>query len=179
MIHKAEIFREKGTNRASYLRGEIDKYSWYDKGGSFLLSDILSLILSSQLENIDGILNDRKNTWYFFLSHLSEWAERNNFAVPFVPEGLIPSAHIFYLWSIDANQSRNLIMHLRRKGIEAMQHYQSLSQSQGYKQYGEHGDDSFEVSEIVAKGIVRLPLWFGMTQEEREFIVDGVLSFNK
>lgn len=174
---RAEIVREKGTNRAQYLRGQKDKYSWHDKGGSFLLSDILSAVLDSQLASLDSITQNRLRTWHFYYESLVEWCVEHNFAVPIIKRGLLQPAHIFYLWSRNSDMSLRLIDHLRKRGVDAVQHYQSLDQSVGFQKYGKKTGESCDVSRMVSQGIVRLPLWYDMTDEERGYVVDGVLSF--
>lgn len=177
LIERAQIVREKGTNRWQFSQGRIDKYTWIDKGGSFLLSDFLSRILCSQLDNFQIIQENRLGTWNYYHRELFLMATQAGFICQTVTPDVTPSAHMFYLISRSPERAQSLLNHLRNCGVEATQHYQALHLSPGAKMFASNPRTNLNTAEFVSNGIIRLPLWYGMKEVEKEFVVQHVSSF--
>ena len=175
-IERAEIIREKGTNRSQFFRGQVDKYTWVDVGSSYLPSDILAGYLYAQLEAKDVIQDKRQQIWSRYHLELSDWAAANNVRLPIVPPGCEHPAHIYYvlLPSLDARQA--LIAHLKERGVLAVFHYLPLHLSvMGRKFGGKIGD--FPVTERVSDQLLRLPLYYDLSYEEQTHVVDAIYDF--
>lgn len=176
MINRAEIIREKGTNRSQFFRGEIDKYGWVDLGSSFLPSDILAAYLWAQLERASSIQMRRKQIWENYQQSLKSWAIENGVKVPFVPTGVEQSYHLFYLVFPGIAERSQFIKHLREQGIHSVFHYQALNSSpMGLKLGSNRGQ--CPVSEKLGDQLVRLPLYNSMTEEEQWRVIDAVVDF--
>lgn len=175
-VGRAEIIREKGTNRSAFFRGEIDKYGWVDIGSSFLPSDIVAAYLFAQLEKIDIIQERRKTIWSFYQRCLEPLAKKyGRFSLPYIPNYATNNGHIFYL-VCDSQKTRNdLIEHLKNKGIMAVFHYISLHKSQFYNL--KHDGRSLPNSDRFSDCLVRLPIFYDISQNELEYIVDSVVDF--
>jgi len=128
-IDRAEIIREKGTNRSQFFRGEVDKYGWVDIGSSFLPSEIIAAFLYAQLENLDNIQDKRKKIWHYYADALSSLATDEHVRLPFIPLYATNNAHMFYLLCRSLDERTRLIAHLKSKGIKAVFHYQFLHKS--------------------------------------------------
>lgn len=157
-INRAEIIWEKGTNRSSFFRGEVDKYGWVDMGSSFLPSEIIAAFLWAQLENLEKIQKKRKEIWENYFINLKPWADKNEIGLPILPEYATNNAHMFYLICKDLNQRTKLIEHLKAKEILAVFHYISLHKSPFYSSKYE-GKPLLETDRFTDT-LVRLPLFY-------------------
>lgn len=174
-IKRAEIIREKGTNRSSFFRGEVDKYSWVDIGSSFLPSDITAACLYGQLKNIDLIQSRRKEIWEQYYSKLSIALNGSNISLPKVIDYATNNAHMFYLICDSVEQRSSLIQYLKDNKIHAVFHYLSLHDSEYYKtKY--HGN-ALPYSDHFSDTLVRLPLFYELTNEEVDFICEKIECF--
>ena len=172
---RAEIIREKGTNRSAFFRGEVDKYNWVDIGSSFLPSEIIAAFLYAQLEQLALIQQKRKQIWQKYHTHLKTWSEEKGISQPCIPEYTGNNAHMYYLVLQDELQRSQFIDHLKQNNIMSVFHYQSLHNSPYYhNQY--HGPE-LPHSVHYSKGLVRLPLFFELTDNETDYIIDIILKF--
>jgi dTDP-4-amino-4,6-dideoxygalactose transaminase len=177
MVERAEILREKGTNRSQFYRGNINKYSWVDIGSSWLPSDILAALLYSQLEVCDETQLHRRNIWNSYHIGLHDWAEKNRIRQPVLPQGCESAWHLYYLL-MPSNEKRDaLIKYLQSNEINAVFHYLPLHLStyirnSGLKQL------TFPVTENASKCLIRLPLWRGLTDEELHKILNTLQQFS-
>lgn len=175
-IERAEIIREKGTNRSRFFRGQVDKYSWVDIGSSFLPSDMLAAFLLAQLEERERIQAKRKQIWQTYNRELTEWAELNKVGLPTIPANCEQTYHLFYLLMPTLDDRQKLIKHLNRFGILSVFHYQPLHLSpMGRKFGGKEGDCS--VTEQISDRLLRLPLYFSLSESEQQKVISSVLSF--
>lgn len=175
-IERAEIIREKGTNRARFFRGQVDKYTWVDYGSSYLPSDICAAYLWGQLERADDINNDRLTTWQYYYDALKPLETNGRMQLPFVPEGLAHNGHMFYVVCDDLEQRTALIDHLKTHGISSAFHYVPLHSSPAGEKFGRfHGKDEHTTS--ISNRLLRLPLYFGISDVERRHIVESVKAF--
>ena len=176
-IERAEIIREKGTNRSSFFRGEVDKYTWRDLGSSYLPSEILAAILFAQLEKKDEIINKRMKIWNYYNTNLQEWAENKKVKLPIVPDHCNQSFHMYYLILPSLNMRQALIEHLKNKGILSVFHYQPLHLSpMGLKFGGKTG--GCPVTEDISQRLLRLPFYTSLSQYEQQQVIDAILQFN-
>jgi dTDP-4-amino-4,6-dideoxygalactose transaminase len=176
LVERAEILREKGTNRSKFFRGEVDKYTWVDLGSSFLPSDLLAAYLLAQLEASERIQQLRRRIWERYRAALAPWAWTNDIALPFVPPDCEQPYHMFYL-VLPAPEARGrLIAHLRSREILAVFHYVPLHLSPMGRKFGGM-EGQLPVTESVAERLVRLPIYNGMTDEECSTVVEAVLAF--
>lgn len=167
----AEIIREKGTDRSRFLRGQVDKYTWVEKGGSYLPSDVLAAYLLPQLESMDEINNDRLRSWNRYYSSLKELADDHRITLPFIPEGCTHNAHMFYIKTKDINERIDLIDYLKENGIQAVYHYIPLHSAPAGLKYGRfNGKDNYTTKE--SERLLRLPMYYGLKEE----IIDQVCS---
>lgn len=165
-VKRAEIIREKGTNRSQFFRGMVDKYSWVDVGSSYLPSEIQAAYLWGQLENVYKINNHRFGIWHVYNSELSN---NSGLKLPYIPAGVEHNAHMFYVKVKDLKQRTDVIGELNKLGIGAVFHYIPLHSSAFGVSKGEfHGQDRFTTLE--SERLIRLPLWFGMEIEVASFI---------
>lgn len=176
LIEKAEIIREKGTNRSRFFRGQVDKYTWVSVGSSYLLSDILAGFLYAQLEVWQEIQAKRKWIWQTYHSELAAWAKSKGVVTPSVPEGIDPSWHIYYLLLPDLEQRQAMITHLKDAGVNSVFHYLPLHLSEKGREYGGKPGD-MPVTESVSDRLVRLPLYYDMGELEMEQVLNAVTSF--
>jgi len=176
LIERAEIIREKGTNRSRFFRGQVDKYTWVDLGSSYLPSDILAALLYAQLMAREQIQNARKGIWEFYHSHLRDWAQKHGVRQPVVPEHCEQPYHLYYLLLPTLEARQAFITHLRHRGILSVFHYVPLHNSpMGLKLGGHEGD--CPVTERASDRLVRLPLFKDLTPQNLEEIVAAVLDF--
>jgi dTDP-4-amino-4,6-dideoxygalactose transaminase len=174
-VERAEILREKGTNRSRFFRGQIDKYTWVDVGSSYVVSDLLGALLVSQLELRDEIQRRRARIWHRYNTELAEWATAGGFRRPIVPDHCAQSFHMFYLL-LPAPARTRFIEHLRGRGVQAVFHYQSLHLApMGLAHGGKAG--MCPVTERVSDELVRLPMFNDMTEAEQSTVIDAVRSF--
>lgn len=172
-IERAEILREKGTNRSKFFRGEIDKYSWCDMGSSYLPSELNAAYLWAQLEVAQQIIDDRMSTWNMY-----DEAFRNEkyFEVPFIPKECQHNAHMYYIKVKDLEERTKLIHYLAEAGIKAVFHYVPLHSSQAGRMYGRfHGEDVYTTKE--SERLLRLPLYYHIGEENVAYIIGKVKEF--
>lgn len=160
---RAEIIWEKGTNRAAFFRGEVDKYGWTDVGSSFLPSDIIAAVLWAQLEVLDEIQERRKEIWHQYNSILAEKTNDGAFKIPYIPEYATNNAHMYYLVMPSLIKRTQLISTLKKSGIMAAFHYQSLHTSMFYEK--QNNRESLPNSEHYSNCLVRLPFYLGVFSE--------------
>lgn len=172
---RAEVLREKGTNRAAFLRGEIDKYEWVDTGSSFSPSELNAAFLYAQLEQLDVIQKRRLHLWNRYYNGLRMLQLSQQAQLPMVHDYIKHSAHVFYLVCANADERIALIDHLKSHGIQAVFHYLSLHQSPYYLQ--QHESVQLPHTQHYAHCLVRLPLYFDLADEQVDYIVGKVLEF--
>ena len=172
---RAEIIRDKGTNRARFFRGEVDKYSWVDLGSSFLPSDVLAAFLLAQLEARERIQAQRREIWDYYASHLRDWAAERGVTLPTVPDRCEQAYHMFYLLMPSLAARTRLTEHLKSAGILAVFHYAPLHLStMGLARGGRAGD--CPVAEGVADRLLRLPFYNDFTEDDQQAVVDAIRS---
>lgn len=176
LIERAEILREKGTNRSRFFRGMVDKYTWVDLGSSYVLSDILAAFLFAQLEMRETIQEKRKQIWNFYNENLREWAEANGILTPVVPEHCEQSYHMYYLLLPSLETRQAFIHSLREKGIYSVFHYLPLHLSDmGARFGGKQGD--CPVTETASERLVRLPFYNVITENEQAYTIEAIRQF--
>lgn len=176
LVERAEILREKGTNRSRFFRGQVDKYTWVDVGSSYLPSDLLAAFLLAQLEAREAVQARREALWHRYAEGLAGWAERNGIALPHVPSHCQQPFHMFYLLFPDLDRRQRFIASLRSEGILAVFHYLPLHLSDMGRRFGGQVGDC-PVTESVSDRLVRLPFFFGMTPVEQERVIEVALRF--
>jgi len=176
LVERAEILREKGTDRSKFLRGQVDKYTWVDVGSSWVLSDILAAILFGQLERRDEINRVRMAIYDRYDRELADWAVTNSVRTPFVPSGCEHTAHMFHLRFERGDQRNRFIAHLAERGVNAVFHYQPLHLSTVGRQLGGKPGQC-PVTEHAGDCLVRLPLFSSMTPEQQTQVIEAVESF--
>ena len=169
-INRAEIIWEKGTNRSAFFRGEVDKYGWVDIGSSFLPSEIVAAFLWAQLENLENIQQKRKNIWENYNNQLEPIAKKGIYKLPNVPQYASNNAHMFYLVCNDNKQRSELISKLKEHHIMAVFHYLSLHSSPFYT--NKHDGRTLKESDNLSNCLVRLPLFYELTNKEQQTIID-------
>lgn len=176
-IERAEIIREKGTDRSRFFRGQVDKYSWVDVGSSYLPSDMLAAFLLAQLEERERIQARRMQIWQTYYQQLADWAEVHKVRLPVVPEHCEQSYHMFYMLTPSLKSRQALISHLRSHGILAVFHYLPLHLStMGRKFGGQPGD--CPVTENISDILIRLPFFFSLTDEEQQTVINCIRCFD-
>lgn len=174
---RAEIIREKGTNRSAFFRGEVDKYGWVDLGSSFLPSEMSAAFLYAQLEKIDYIQAERKKIWEAYYNSLKKLEEKSFLRLPFIPDYATNNGHMFYLICNSAKDREGLISHLKSKEIQAVFHYLSLHKSVYYTD--KHDGRELIYSDLYSDRLVRLPLWVGVSMDEVKYIVLQIENYYK
>lgn len=173
---RAEILREKGTNRSKFYRGQVAKYNWVDIGDSYLPSELNVAYLWPQLLKADDINNDRLNSWHEYYSAFVPLADKGLVTLPVVPEGCVHNAHMFYLKCASLEERTELISYLKERGIMAVFHYVPLHSAPAGLKYGRFdGEDVYTTAE--SDKLVRLPMYYGLTKEDRDAVIKAVLSF--
>ena len=173
-VDRSEIIWEKGTNRASFFRGEVNKYGWVDVGSSFLPSEVTSAFLFAQLENLEQIQAKRKATWKVYEAAFDSIGKRVR--LPFVPEFAENNGHLFYLILESEAIRDKLITHLKQQGILAVFHYLSLHKSDFYQNLYKE-DVELKNCEAYSATLLRLPLYFDLTREEQDEVIGAILQF--
>lgn len=173
---RAEILREKGTNRSQFFRGEIDKYTWVDLGSSYLPSDLLAAFLRAQLEHRDQIQSARRALWERYARELTSWAAMNGVRLPTIPSECEQSYHMFCLILPSLDRRQALISHLLQREILAVFHYLPLHLSPMGRTFGGREGDC-PVTEKVAEQLLRLPFYTGMTDLEQTQVIEAVCAF--
>ncbi|MEV6138733.1 dTDP-4-amino-4,6-dideoxygalactose transaminase [Nocardia sp. NPDC051990] len=177
LMGRAEIMREKGTNRARFLRGQVDKYSWQDIGSSYLPSELNAAVLDAQLDEFDAIQEQRFRVWNTYAAQLPEWAERTGARLMAVPEDREHTAHMFFI-QLPTEASRDgLIRHLAQQGIVAPFHYIPLDSSPAGLKYGRTPAPCTRSAHFSAT-ILRLPLWPMLTQAQLERVVEAISAYD-
>lgn len=172
-IERAEILREKGTNRSKFYRGEIDKYSWCDMGSSYLPSDLNAAYLWAQLEEAEAITKDRMDTWNMYDDAFHNFGK---FEVPFIPEDCQHNAHMYYIKTKDLEERTKLINYLMENGIKSVFHYVPLHSAQAGRKFGRfHGEDVYTTKE--SERLVRLPLYYKIGADNVDYIIGKVKKF--
>ena len=175
-IELAEIFREKGTNRSKFFRGEIDKYTWVEAGSSYLPSELNAAYLYAQLEKADEINQDRLKTWNFYYEELLPLALSGKIDLPYVPKECVHNGHMFYIKTKDIEERTKLILFLKEAGIHAVFHYIPLHTAPAGKRYGYfHGKERFTTKE--SERLLRLPMYYGLTKADRCHVVKKIKDF--
>lgn len=172
---RAEIIWEKGTNRSAFWRGEVDKYNWVDIGSSFLPSEVVAAYLFSQLENLEKIQSRRKQIWAKFYESFSALEQAGKLKLPVVPSYATNNAHMFYVLTDSIEQRDALIGFLKENKIYAVFHYISLHSSPFYKEKA--GDVSLPISDYYSNCLVRLPLFYELTEADQQLIIDKIVEF--
>jgi dTDP-4-amino-4,6-dideoxygalactose transaminase len=176
LVERAEILREKGTNRSRFFRGEVDKYGWMDVGSSYLPSDVLAAILIAQLENRARIQSRRRHLWERYHDELAGWATACGVAMPTVPAGCESSYHMFHLMMPSLADRTALIAHLKRQGILAVFHYLPLHASAMARRLGAAGRPC-PITDEVSDRILRLPFYTNMNETEQSEVIAAVRAF--
>ena len=176
LVERAEILRDKGTNRSRFYRGEVDKYTWVDVGSSYLMSDILAAFLCAQLEAYEQIAATRCRIWTFYYNELSSWASEMGVQVPSVPPHCEQPHHMFYLIMPSPRDRQELIAHLKDHGILSVFHYVPLHLSPMGLAFGGRPGQC-PVAEWVGERLVRLPFFNGLSEPEQREVVDAVRRF--
>ena len=175
-IEKAEIIREKGTNRSKFFRGQIDKYTWVDCGSSYLPSDLNAAYLWAQLEMADEINRERLKSWELYYSQLEPLVKKERIELPYIPKECIHNAHMFYIKCRDLEERTKLIGFLKENGIQAVFHYIPLHSAPAGKKYGEFcGEDRFSTRE--SERLLRLPMYYGLKKSEIEYIAEMITKY--
>ena len=175
-IEKAEIIREKGTNRSRFFRGQVDKYTWVDKGSSYLPSELNVAYLYAQLENADLIYNDRMNSWNKYKELLEELEANGTIELQYIPENCKHNAHMFYIKCKDLDERTNLINFLKENGINAVFHYIPLHSAEAGLKFGIfYGEDKYTTKE--SERLLRLPLYYGLKEEDIKFVATKIKEF--
>jgi dTDP-4-amino-4,6-dideoxygalactose transaminase len=175
-VQRAEIVREKGTDRSRFFRGEVDKYTWVDVGSSHLPSDILAAFLLAQLESRESIQSRRREIWERYYGDLEAWAGSADVRLPVVPANCEQSFHLFYLLMPSAESRKELTRHLKDRDIQAVFHYLPLHLSPMGQRYG-GSRGQCPVTESVSDRLLRLPFFFDMTERDQDRVVEAVRAF--
>lgn len=175
-IENAEIFREKGTDRSKYFRGQVDKYRWQNYGSSYLPSDMNAAYLYAQLELADEITRERMDRWNEYREQLSGLAAEGRIELPYIPDYCEHNAHMFYIKTKDMEERARLISFLKEKGILAVFHYVPLHSAPAGIKFGRfHGEDNYTTKE--SERLLRLPMFYTLTADQVEYITDQVKTF--
>jgi dTDP-4-amino-4,6-dideoxygalactose transaminase len=176
LIERAEIIREKGTDRSRFFRGEVDKYGWVDVGSSYLPSEILAAMLCAQLEARTEIQSRRQQIWARYQAELADWAAANDIAMPEVPTDREHSAHMYFIVLPSVAHRNGLVAHLKARSILAVSHYIPLNLSAMAKQFGAQ-PGACPVAESLSERLLRLPFFTQMTDAEQTDVIDTVRAF--
>ena len=175
-IERAEIFREKGTDRSKFFRGQVDKYRWIDYGSSYLPSDMNAAYLWAQLQIADEINNTRLARWNEYYEGLKDLAGKGRIELPFIPDHCTHNAHMFYIKAKDLEERTKLIAFLKENGIQAVFHYVPLHSAPAGEKFGRFaGEDKYTTKE--SERLVRLPMYYALRPEQVEYIVGKVREF--
>lgn len=176
MAERAEIIREKGTNRTLFFRGMVDKYTWVDAGSSYLPSELNAAYLYAQLEKAQEIFDDRMASWNLYRELLSPLAEEGKITLPSVPENCTHNAHMFYIKAAGLQERTRLIGYLKEHGITAVFHYVPLHSAPAGRQFGRfHGDDAYTTKE--SERLMRLPMYYGLKADDVAAVCSRISEF--
>jgi len=175
LIERAEVLRDKGTNRSSFFRGQVDKYSWVDIGSSFALSDLNAAFLWAQLQEAEALTQARLGIWARYHDRFADLESRGVVRRPVVPGHCVHSAHMYYLLLPDLEARNRMLSELEERGVNATFHYVPLHSAAAGRRYGRaHG--SLPHTDRVSQTLVRLPLWVGMTPDIVDRVADAVTA---
>jgi dTDP-4-amino-4,6-dideoxygalactose transaminase len=176
LVERAEIIREKGTNRSRFFRGQVDKYTWMDIGSSYLPSDILAAFLFAQLEQREKIQSHRRQVWEIYYAGLKDWASAHDVQLPYIPKHCEQPHHMFYMLMPDLDLRQKLIAFLHERGIISVFHYLPLHLSEmGGKFGGKQGD--CPMTERVSDQLIRLPFHNALTSSDVELVIENIQEF--
>ncbi len=176
LVERAEIVREKGTNRSRFFRGQVDKYTWVDIGSSYLPSDLLAAFLYGQLEQAEEIQRRRQYIWEIYHRLLADWAAAWDIRQPVIPDDVEQAYHMYYILLPSLQMRTKLIEHLRNHDIKAVFHYLPLHLSDMGRRFGGQEGDC-PVTEDVSNRLLRLPFYNTLSSEEQERIIDALHQF--
>jgi dTDP-4-amino-4,6-dideoxygalactose transaminase len=176
LVARAEILREKGTNRSRFFRGEVDKYTWVDHGSSYLPSELVSAFLFAQLEAREAVQAQRARLWQRYARELADWAKAEGAELPTLPQDCESAYHLFALLLPTPDARARLIAHLRERGILAVFHYQPLHLSPMGQRFGGRPGDC-PVSEDISERLLRLPLYHALSDAEQSEVIDALRAF--
>ncbi len=175
-IDRAEIIREKGTDRSKFLRGAIDKYTWVDMGSSYLPSELNAAYLWAQLEMADPINEDRMANWNAYYEQLSELADEGRLELPVIPEGCEHNAHMFYIKTANLEERVALSTYLKEKDISTVFHYVPLHSAPAGSKFGKfHGEDKYTTNTF--ERLLRLPMFYGLKADDVQKVCEAIKSF--
>jgi len=175
-VQRAEIIREKGTDRSRFLRGETDRYTWVDIGSSYLPSELNAAFLFAQLEAAEDIRSDRMRSWELYYTELEPLAERGLIGLPHIPSECAQNGHAFYIKTADCAERTRLIKFFKGRGIAATFHYIPLHNSQAGQEHGQfHGPDRYTT--VESERILRLPLYYRLENEKVAYVINSLRAF--
>ena len=176
MIEAAEIIREKGTNRSKFFRGQIDKYTWVNYGSSYLPSELNAAYLYAELEIADEINENRRASWNRYNEGLQDLKDKERIELPFVPEGCVHNAHMYYIKAKDLEERTRLIAFLKERGIGSVFHYIPLHSAPAGRKFGRFsGEDIYTTKE--SERLLRLPMYYGLTREDVDKVIEAIHDF--
>jgi dTDP-4-amino-4,6-dideoxygalactose transaminase len=176
LIERAEIIREKGTDRSKFFRGQIDKYSWVDVGSSYLPSEIIAAVLYSQLEEADKIQEKRKTIWENYYQGLDDWAAESKIILPTIPADCDQSYHLFYMLLPSLEERQRFIHYLRENHIYSVFHYVPLHTSAMGRKFG-YQDGDLPLTEELSDRLVRLPFYFDLSETDQLQVISIIKKF--
>ena len=175
-LERAEILREKGTNRSKFFRGQIDKYTWVGYGSSYLPSDMNAAYLYAQLLEMDKINDKRRQIFDYYYEHLAVLEEKGYLARPYVPDYAVHNGHMFYVRVKDLKTRTDLIRYMKEKGVLCVFHYIPLHSAPAGKQYGTfHGEDVYTTKE--SECLMRLPMYYSLSMDDVKYVTDCLLEY--
>ncbi|MEO8664099.1 MAG: dTDP-4-amino-4,6-dideoxygalactose transaminase [Ignavibacteria bacterium] len=172
---RAEVIREKGTNRSAFFRGEVDKYGWVDIGSSFLPSDIIAAFLFAQLENLDDIQTKRKHIWNYYFEKLKPLNDKKYFSFQHMPDYATNNAHMFFILCRSLEERSRLIEYLKSQSIYAVFHYLSLDKSPFYKDQSDNRE--MKNSDIYTNRLLRLPMYYELSDDDLDYVIEHIKYF--
>lgn len=176
LVERAEIIREKGTNRANFLRGQVDKYTWVDIGSSYLPSELNAAYLYGQLQSAEKINENRLASWNLYKEGLQELANSGKIELPMIPEGCMHNAHMFYIKLKDLEERTKLQQYLRGQGIQTAFHYIPLHSAPAGQRFGRfQGEDRYTTKE--SQRLVRLPMYYGLGKADVAYVANAIKAF--
>ena len=177
-IDRAEIIREKGTDRSKFLKGVIDKYTWVDMGSSYLPSELNAAYLWAQLESADDINSNRMSSWNAYFEMMKPLADKGCIELPVIPEECEHNAHMFYIKVKDIDERSSLAAHLKENGVQAVFHYVPLHSAPAGGRFGRfHGEDKYTTNTF--ERLLRLPMYYGLKPDEVQFVCEKIKEFYK
>jgi len=176
LIERAEVVREKGTNRSRFFRGQVDKYTWVDIGSSYLPSDMLAAYLVGQMEKADVIQSKRRRVWKRYDEELAGWAAGKGIQSPVVPDGCEQPFHLYYLLFRSLEERTSMIAHLGERNVFGAFHYLPLNTSEMGKRFGGRAGQC-PVAESVSDRLLRLPFYNNLTDDDQQRVIDAIHSW--